>query len=113
MLFDRATVVDSTPSRPMLNAAEKKRLRQSAHALKPVVMIGQHGATGAVMAEIDRALTDHELIKVRYRGADRGTRRELFATIAGELEAELVNTIGAVGVLYRANPDAPAPGRRR
>ncbi|MGR8919681.1 MAG: ribosome assembly RNA-binding protein YhbY [Gammaproteobacteria bacterium] len=89
----------------MLNAADKKRLRQTAHSLKPVVMIGQHGATDAVIAEIDRALSDHELIKVRVRGAGRDERRSVFDTIAGALDAEIVNTIGGVGVLYRANPE--------
>jgi len=54
-----------------LSNAEKKELRKKAHALKPVVMIGQHGLTDAVLAEIDLALNAHELIKVRVRGSEK------------------------------------------
>ena len=88
----------------MLTAATKRKLRQSAHHLKPVVLIGQHGVTGAVIAEIEHALTDHELIKVRFRGIDRAQRDEEIARVAAELSADVVNTIGGTAVLYRINP---------
>ncbi len=90
----------------MLSAAEKRKLRQSAHHLKPVVLIGQHGVSDAVLAEIDRALDDHELIKVRMRGAERSARQTALKSISDALDADLVSTIGGVAVLYRPNPDA-------
>ena len=92
----------------MLTAATKRKLRQSAHRIKPVVLIGQHGVTGAVIAEIERALTDHELIKVRFRGSDRAQRDEDIARVAAELSADVVNTIGGTAVLYRINPQLQA-----
>ena len=54
-----------------LSIAEKKRFRQIGHQLNPVVLLGNHGLTEAVLNEIDRALEDHELIKVRIGGEDR------------------------------------------
>ncbi|MEX2482778.1 MAG: ribosome assembly RNA-binding protein YhbY [Gammaproteobacteria bacterium] len=89
----------------MLSPVEKRKLRQSAHHLKPVVLVGQHGLTSAVMAEIERALFDHELIKVRFRGHDRDTRAEEIGRVATELTADVVGLIGGTAVLYRENPE--------
>lgn len=89
----------------MLTSADKRRLRQQAHHLKPVVLVGQHGLAAPVLAEIDRALDDHELIKVRFRGADRDARKAAFMEMAATLEADLVGHIGGVATLYRQNPD--------
>jgi RNA-binding protein len=89
----------------MLSTSEKRQLRQRAHALKPVVMVGQHGLSATVMIEIERALFDHELIKIRLRGISRDERKEEMSRICADLSAELVMNIGAVAVLYRANPE--------
>lgn len=64
-------------------------------------MIGQHGLTEAVLAEIDLALNAHELIKVRVRGADKNERTEQIAQIEQQLNAEVVHQIGGIIVLYR------------
>ena len=82
-------------------------LRGRAHPLKPVVMIGQHGLTDAVVAETERALADHELIKVRVRGAGRGARDAMLAELAARTRAEPVTRIGHVAVLYRRREQEP------
>ncbi|MGR9091107.1 MAG: ribosome assembly RNA-binding protein YhbY, partial [Gammaproteobacteria bacterium] len=87
-----------------LNAARKKSLRAAAHALKPVVMMGQRGYTPAIVAAIDEALTDHELIKVRVRGAEREERKPLIEAICRDLDAEFVALVGSVATLYRERP---------
>lgn len=92
----------------MLNAASKRKMRQSAHHLKPVVLVGQHGLSAAVIAEIDIALTAHELIKIRFRGVDRNERDTELERVTAELSAELVATIGGTAVLYRENPELAA-----
>jgi RNA-binding protein len=81
----------------------KKQLRANAHALKPVVIIGQAGLTAAVLAEIELALDCHELIKVKIR-AERADRPVITATIIDETDAELIQSIGQISVLYRRNP---------
>ncbi|MCB1747178.1 MAG: YhbY family RNA-binding protein [Gammaproteobacteria bacterium] len=96
----------------MLTPAAKRKLKQSAHHLKPVVLVGQHGLTAAVMAEIDRALTDHELIKVHFRGMERDERGQEIARAAAALAADVVSTIGGMAVLYRENPDKAQPRGR-
>ena len=80
---------------------EKKEFRKKAYSLKPYVMIGQHGLTDAVLAEIDVALNAHELIKIRIRGANKNKRSEQCLQIEQQLNAEIVHQIGLVTVLYR------------
>lgn len=80
-------------------------LKARAHALKPIVLIGNLGLTEAVLKEIDRGLNDHELIKVRIAGNDRDARNAAFATICEQTKAQLVQNIGSIGVLYRPNKD--------
>ncbi|MGR8933983.1 MAG: ribosome assembly RNA-binding protein YhbY [Gammaproteobacteria bacterium] len=88
-----------------MNSADKKKHRAQAHALKPVVMIGQAGLTPAVMAEIESALDSHELIKVRIRADDREFRKRIGTEICAATSAELIQTIGQILVIYRRNPD--------
>ena len=85
-----------------LSSVEKKALRKKAHALKPVVMIGQQGLTDAVLAEVNIALDTHELIKVRRRGVDQDKRTEQSKQFKVRLNAEVVHEIGGIIVLYRS-----------
>jgi len=87
-----------------VNAVDRKKLKAEAHALKPVVMIGQSGLTDAVLAEIELALDSHELIKVKIR-AEREDRREISEKICLSTGAELIQAIGQIAVIYRVNPD--------
>lgn len=84
-----------------LSIAEKKRFRRIGHELKPVVMTGGQGLTEAVIAEIDRALEDHELIKVRINGEDREERAAAMAAVAAQCKAQAVQVIGKIVLLYR------------
>ena len=59
-----------------LTPAEKKALKAQAHALDPVVLIGDKGLTPNVVKEIDMNLNAHGLIKVREAGDDREARLE-------------------------------------
>jgi len=70
-------------------------------------MIGAGGATDAVAAELDRALTAHELVKVGARLGDRGRRDAALAGLAARTTSELVQRIGHVGVFYRRRKELP------
>ena len=87
-----------------LSNIEKKELRKKAYLLKPFVIIGQHGLTDSVLAEINVALNAHELIKIRIRGADKNKRSEQCLQIENELNAEVIHQIGFITVLYRPKP---------
>ena len=89
----------------MLTAAERKALKAKAHKLEPVVQIGAKGLTDEVIAEIDRALRAHELIKVRAATLDRDQRDEAFVSICQKTSAEQVQQVGKVFVLFRKNND--------
>lgn len=89
----------------MLTPKQKQFLKSQAHPLKPIVLIGGNGLTDAVNKEIDRALTDHELIKVRVHTDDRDLKREIINEICQANQAELVQIIGNIGVIYRENPE--------
>jgi putative YhbY family RNA-binding protein len=88
-----------------LSPAERKHLKARAHALEPVVLIGSEGLTPAVLREVDRALTAHELIKVRAGGEDRAARKDLLAEVCERTGASPVQHIGKVLVLWRARPE--------
>ena len=89
-----------------LKAAQKKNLRGQAHHLKPLVIVADNGLSENVLAEIERALNDHELIKVKLRG-DREVRKAWALSIASKCKAELVQTIGQVACYYRKHPEKP------
>lgn len=90
-----------------LTRSQNRYLRGLAHPLKPVVLVGGKGVTLAVLKELEQALDDHELIKIRLAGADRATRTAELATLTGASRAESVQAIGRVAVLYRRNADNP------
>jgi RNA-binding protein len=90
-----------------LTEKQKRHLRGLGHALKPVVLIGQGGASDSVVAETARALNDHELIKVRVSGMERDARDEALALLAGKTSSELVGRIGHTAILYRRHPEKP------
>jgi RNA-binding protein len=81
----------------------KQQLKAKAHKLKPIVLIGNKGLTEAVHKEIDQALRDHELIKIRVSTIDRDVRHQLFAEICLVNQAELIHIIGNIGIIYRIN----------
>jgi putative YhbY family RNA-binding protein len=95
-----------------LTPAERQVLKGRAHRLHPVVQVGPDGLTPGVVAEVDRALKAHELIKVRAGGADRDARERLLAEVCAATAATPVQHIGKVLVIYREEPRPPAPPPR-
>jgi RNA-binding protein len=90
-----------------LKPNQKRYLRGLAHALKPVIHIGNKGVTEALIAEFSLALDYHELIKIRLAGDDRDERAAQIGQLAKAAEAELVQTIGKVACFYRRNAEEP------
>ncbi|MCK9513169.1 MAG: YhbY family RNA-binding protein [Pigmentiphaga sp.] len=90
-----------------LDSSFRRALRAAAHALRPVVQIGDKGLTPAVLAEIDRALTAHGLIKVRVAGDDRAVRQEIQNSVADGLSCAPVHHLGKVLVFYRPTEADP------
>ncbi|MEN7526520.1 YhbY family RNA-binding protein [Cupriavidus sp. DL-D2] len=87
-----------------LISAQRSELRSRAHGLNPVVMIGAEGLTPSVLAEIDRSLASHDLIKVRVLGDDRDARVAIYEAICDELSAAPIQHIGKLLVIWRPGP---------
>ena len=89
----------------MLTPSERQALKARAHKLNPIVMVGGKGLTPEVVKEIDLALKSHELIKVRAPGMQRDDLDAMLAEVATLLDAEPVQRIGKILVLYRKRRD--------
>lgn len=92
---------------PTLTPRQRSLLKAHAHALEPVVFVGQAGLSGTVIAEFDRALTAHGLIKAKLAGAGREDREALTADICAKTGAVAVQNVGRIVVLWRPRPDDP------
>ena len=88
-----------------LTTRERADLKARAHALEPRVHVGGNGVTDALVAEVDRALTAHELIKVKVASDDREARVAMGDEIAARTDAALVHRVGKIVILWRPRPD--------
>ena len=88
-----------------LSPLRRRELKARAHALKPVVLIGAAGLTPGALAEIERSLKAHELIKIRAAGLDRAARDELLAQVCAQTGSDVIQHIGKVFVVFRENPE--------
>ncbi|MDR1227559.1 MAG: YhbY family RNA-binding protein [Azoarcus sp.] len=99
-----------------LTPAERRALRARAHALHPVVAIAGNGLAAGVLAELERSLQAHELIKVRIQGAERAQREALLAELCEALDAAPIQHIGNILIVWRPQreekpPEKKAPAR--
>jgi len=84
-----------------LTSAQKSFLRAQAHALNPVVTIGDAGLSEAVMKEVGLSLASHELIKVKSHSRDKAARESQLAEICETLHAAAVQHIGKILIVYK------------
>jgi RNA-binding protein len=90
-----------------LTERQRKYLRGLGHALDPVILIGSAGMSAGVVAETKRALNDHELIKVKFRGAERAARDAGLTELATATHSTLVHRIGHTALYYKRRNDRP------
>jgi RNA-binding protein len=89
-----------------LAQSQKKQLRSIGHDLHPLVTVAGNGLSENVMTEINRALFDHELIKVKFSVGDREVKSSLIAEMCKQSGATLVQSVGNVTLVYLSNPNA-------
>ncbi|MDN3640900.1 ribosome assembly RNA-binding protein YhbY [Simiduia curdlanivorans] len=85
-----------------ISSDRKKQFRQIGHNLKPIVMVAEKGLSEGLLGEIERALEDHELIKVKIAINDRESRKLAIAELCKLARAEVVQEIGKVALIFRA-----------
>jgi RNA-binding protein len=90
---------------PELRGFQRRWLRGSAHALRPVVQVGDEGVSEGVVRALDQALLDHELVKVRLQKP--GDKKSTAAELAHAARAHLCGVVGHTVILYRAHPETP------
>lgn len=90
-----------------LTNKQTRFLKSLAHSLKPVVRVGQHGFSDAVLAELNIALDHHELVKVKIAADDREARHTLLEQMCEQSSALLIQRIGSIAVLFKQNPENP------
>jgi RNA-binding protein len=84
-----------------LSQQERKKFRTIAHQLKPVLTLGDAGASDGLLEELEARLEDHELIKVKVHAQSRDDRAALIDELCSQSGAELVQRTGHVALLYR------------
>lgn len=92
---------------PGLTGGQRRWLRAEGHRLKPIVRVGERGLHEGVLAQIDQALLDHELVKVKILGGTPPVRREMAIQIHRELGGQVAQIVGNIVLVYRAHPDEP------
>jgi RNA-binding protein len=91
------------PSSPL-----RRQLRAAGHHLSPVVQVGKEGMTEAVLRQLDRAILDHELVKVKMGAETPEDRFESAeALLAGAAGAQLAQILGRTLLVYRRHPEKP------
>jgi RNA-binding protein len=87
-----------------LTQEQKKQYKSIGHHLKPVLIVADNGLTEGVLAELERAVSDHELIKIKLNILDREQRLAAIAALCKAGRADLVQVIGKMALIYRKNP---------
>lgn len=95
----------------MLTGKQRHHLRSLAHALHPIVQVGKAGLDDGLVAAVDQALSDHELVKVRVGENAGAPRDEVAGELAGKTRSEVAQIIGNIVLLYRCNEERRAAGK--
>ena len=91
----------------MLTGKQRRHLRALAHELDPIVQVGKGGLDDGLIGAVDRALVDHELVKVRVGEGANLDRHDAAEQLAARTRSEVAQVIGNIVLLYRADPDDP------
>ena len=89
---------------PVLTSRERAHLKARAHALEPILQVGRTGVQDSLVLEVDRALTAHELIKLKIGDPDRDVRERIAETLSARTDSAIVQRVGKVVVLWRPKP---------
>ena len=91
----------------MLTGKQRRHLRSLAHSMKPLVQVGKGGIDDGLVAAVEQALADHELIKVKVGEGAGIDRHDVAEQLAGKTKSQVAQVLGNVVLLYRPDPDEP------
>jgi RNA-binding protein len=90
------------PSSPL-----RRTLRAAGHHLSPIVQVGKEGVTDPVRRQLDQALLDHELVKVKVGTESPEDRFEAAEALRAGCGAQVAQILGRTVLLYRRHPRKP------
>lgn len=85
----------------MLTGKQKRFLRSEAHHISPIFQVGKGGVNENMVKQIAEALEARELIKVSILQNCEMAKEDVAEQLCKEIEAELVQIIGKIIVLYK------------
>ena len=91
----------------VLTGKQRRHLRGLGHDLKPIVHVGKAGIDDGLVAAVEQALDDHELVKIKVGEAAKLDRHDAAEAIAHRTHSEVAQVLGNTVLLYRADPDDP------
>jgi RNA-binding protein len=91
----------------VLSGKQRRYLRSLGHELRPIVQVGRDGLDDGLVAAVDQALTDHELIKIKLGEAAELDRHDAAADLATRTHSEVAQVLGNTVLLYRPRPEEP------
>ncbi|HSH70804.1 MAG TPA: ribosome assembly RNA-binding protein YhbY [Deferrisomatales bacterium] len=84
-----------------LTGKQKRHLRSLGHHLEPALMIGANGVVEGPIAELDRSLAVHELVKVRVGQGCGQERKDVAAALATATDSSVAQIVGRTILFYR------------
>jgi RNA-binding protein len=102
-------ILSTSPKKRSLMPSGKLRraLRGHGHRLSPVVQVGKAGVTDGVVKQVERALSDHELIKLRVDADCPVDRFAVADDLAERPGVNVVQIVGGAILLYKRDPHRP------
>ena len=94
-------------SNAKLSPKQRRHLSGLGHTLQPIVIVGKEGVTEGVIAALEQALIDHELVKVRVGNSATANRKDVADELLKKTAAELAGLVGKTMLLYKAHPEKP------
>lgn len=94
-------------SKTKLTPAQRSHLKSLGHHLQPIVTVGKEGITDGVVAALEQALFDHELVKVKVGKSSTDDRYDVAGPLTERTGAHEVGLIGKTLLLYKRHPDKP------
>ncbi|MBM9511316.1 ribosome assembly RNA-binding protein YhbY [Desulfogranum marinum] len=98
---------DNDPKQSTLNVRQRKALRGLGHHLEPIVYVGKEGISATLIQAAKSALQAHELIKIKLGQNCPLPKKEAAEALAESTQADLVQLIGKMVLLFRPNPELP------
>ena len=91
----------------MLTPFEKKQLKSIANTISTRYQVGKNEITDTLLDMLEKALVAKELIKIDVMKGYSNPIMELALDLSSKLNAEVVQVVGRVIVLYRRNKENP------